>query len=206
MRNIIVMIILVIITIIVITLTVYELWYNWEHIIYGPNTGVPTPHRVYDTIIKMMRTENIDSSFTIIDIGCGSGKFLKKMKDLMPGNKYIGVELNQELYQKAKHVKGVCIHNIDMLNYTFKDIPTVVYFYEPLYKLPKIAAVSIYSRMFDKLRRIKAPVYVIMVSGNNRGNIYDAINSEYMKILQSVNIGSIFIRRNIKICKIENYI
>lgn len=153
-------------------------WYHErDHMLYHmkcffhpstPHTGLPTPSHFIRTI-----TDTIHSfppmKYTFIDFGCGEGAMIHHVAPIV--HNVIGIELNTSQAESAKECfknnPSITILAQDMVEYEFSSTPTILYMYEPLWTSSKEEARSVYNRVFTNLSKVKAPCYVIYVSGMN---------------------------------------
>jgi len=131
-------------------------------------TALPTSERCSSKVLELIKTLP-SSSYRLIDIGCGEGDMLDKIHTETDIRCIIGVELYESLARTAKSrfelCKSIFVHNMDMTHYVFESTPTIVYMYEPLFRLNIDDAMSIYNNFFVNLSRNRDMMYIIYVSG-----------------------------------------
>jgi len=107
--------------------------------------------------------------YTFIDFGCGEGDMIKHIYKYV--NNVIGIELDKYNANFSKKrfssIPKIKIKNINMIDYNFKDIPTIFYLYEPLWLMNKIDALKIYDKVIQNMSLINSKCYIIYVSGIN---------------------------------------
>jgi hypothetical protein len=130
--------------------------------------GLITPTYIKQELLRLLsRIPNIEK-LVFVDFGCSEGDIVREVSPYV--RKSIGVELDPVLYARAimRNPQNVAIYNMDMISYKFDDTDTVMYMYEPLWKVSYVEALSIYQQVFAKLRRINAEnIYVIYCTGSN---------------------------------------
>jgi hypothetical protein len=62
-------------------------------------------------------------------------------------------------------IGGFAIHNMDMVQYTFETAPTIIYMYEPLFRMGIEDAMALYNNFFLNLSSNRDMSYIIYVSG-----------------------------------------
>lgn len=65
----------------------------------------------YDAVIKEVLNERFD---VLVDYGCGTGEFIKRLSKINEGSKYIGVDITNEMLQIAK-IKNENAINIEFI-------------------------------------------------------------------------------------------
>ena len=115
---------------------------------------------------EVMRRLPIDhSSFTFIDIGSGKGKALL-LAASYPFKECVGVEFSSQLdaiaHRNFKSYRGPVRSNIrtvvqDATEFTFPDVPLVVYFYNPF-------EAAVIEPVLANLKQVQAnPLYVVYI-------------------------------------------
>ena len=150
-------IIIIIIILIIIRLYITEKRY----IIYKFNSftnnanivGLSLPNDILDNIITYINNNNYNN-YTFIDFGCGLGNVIKGVYNIV--DKVEGIELDDNLATIAKNkfsmYKNVKIYNMNMIDYTFNDVDTILYLYEPLWLMKdKTQVRNIYTTVFNNL-------------------------------------------------------
>jgi hypothetical protein len=168
----------IILYLVLILIYLYLYWfYEKDHILYHikcllnnvKNTsGLPTHMHIITKIIKLIN--NLPKrNYTLIDFGCGDGDFINQIYKCNNISKVIGIELNSN---QAKHtqkrfskINSIQIKNMDMINYIFQPIPTILYMYEPLWDLTEKNALPIYHTVMKNISHLTTPCYIIYVSG-----------------------------------------
>ena len=141
--------------------------YYYESLIYKTNiVGLPIPQNIMNNINNYISNiKNIDK-YTFIDFGCGTGVILQNIHNLVKNVE--GVELDDKLVKIAKlkldNYHNVHIYNMDMIDYKFKDIDTILYLYEPLWLVKdKEKTLDIYNTVFNNMiRQIKNSNIIII--------------------------------------------
>ena len=158
------------ILIIIIIIILIRLYYEKTHIIYFINSfinnnnivGVSVPKNILDNIIiyivslkliDQVPTE-LSHNYTFIDFGCGLGNVIKGVYNIV--DKVEGIELDDNLATIAKNkfsmYKNVKIYNMNMIDYKFNDVNTILYLYEPLWLMKdKTQVRNIYTTVFNNL-------------------------------------------------------
>lgn len=164
-------------------------YYEKDHIIYYINTilnpslnnsGMPTPSHIINKINELINNLP-NKNYTLIDFGCGNGNFINNIYKIKLLKKIIGIELNSEQAINTKKrfskINSITILNMDMVDYVFEQIPTILYMYEPLWCLPNNDALHIYHKVLENISKITTPCYIIYVSG-----IYPILDKEFFKL------------------------
>ena len=131
--------------------------------------GLPTPTYIKQELLRQLASIPNIANFIFVDFGCSEGYVIREVAPYV--REAIGVELDPILYLRAikwHNPQNVAIYNMNMISYRFDDTDTVMYMYEPLWKISYVEALSIYQQVFAKLRRINAEnIYVIYCTGSN---------------------------------------
>ena len=163
--------IFIIILIIYIILTIF---YEREHIQYGiskyifykETSSLPLPFFIKNIILKYIKQINNYHTYSFIDFGCGYGDVIATVKSLF--DNIIGIELEKHpaeyCIERFRNDKNIKIYNMDIINYTFIGVPTILYMYEPLWLLNNVEALVIYRKVFQQLMQIKKKIYIIYCS------------------------------------------
>lgn len=127
--------------------------------------GLPTPAHVIRRVQQIVNLLPI-STFTFIDFGCGDGTIITHM--LAYVRHIIGIEIDEEQARQTQllfsNLPSVTIKKMDILDYSFENIPTVFYMYEPLWTMTKEDAIPIYTTVMDHISIIDE-CYIIYISG-----------------------------------------
>jgi len=169
----IVIVAIVAIVLIVLLLLYYEKNHLFYHIKYAlsivqgtheNSKGLPTPEHVGQSVVTLLNSIQA-KTYTLLDFGCGDGDMIEVC--LPHVHHVIGIELDQLQAQRTKERfhgnTNVTIHAMDMMDYQFEDIPSVLYVYEPLWMMERDDALSIYHKVFSSYRSV-SHAYVIYVS------------------------------------------
>ena len=82
----------------------------------------PGGSRNENLILKVLENEKFDS---LIDIGCGYGRYLKTISERFPKAKLVGVEISPTQLEKAKdylkHCKNIQLEEINGVNIPYRD-------------------------------------------------------------------------------------
>ena len=92
--------------------------------------------------------------FILIDFGAGDGTVLKHFSMLFKST--IGIDIDP---QDSSVIK------MDMIDYKFDDVPTVLYMYDPLYDSD--TAETIYNTVLDNFNKITETKYLIAYMDKN---------------------------------------
>jgi hypothetical protein len=194
-----------IIVIVFITLLIlYELVYNYEHLsnYFSGKNSVSTLSKIIKLCKNMIKDYNMQD-YIFIDLGCGDGNLI----DLIESKKAVGLEIDEKLYLEAKKKVGhkATLINCDILDYNYDNKNTLIYMYDPLWKLGKNQAALFYQRIIDNISTISKNVFLILVSGTlGNTNIQKLANEDpRLEIIEEHNIGSFIIRRNVYLVKLR---
>ena len=113
--------------------------------------GLPIPNKILDNIIIFIKKYN---NYTFIDFGCGLGDVIEAVHNIV--DKVEGIELDDNLATIAKNkfktYTNVKIYNMNMIDYKFNDVNTILYLYEPLWLMKDKKQVrDIYTTVFNNL-------------------------------------------------------
>lgn len=113
--------------------------------------GLSLPNNILDDIIFFIKKNN---NYTFIDFGCGLGDVIEAVHNIV--DKVEGIELDDNLATIAKNkfstYQNVKIYNINMIDYKFNDVNTILYLYEPLWLMKDKKQVhDIYTTVFNNL-------------------------------------------------------
>lgn len=143
-------------------------------------SGVPTSSNIIRKIIELInKLPNLQ--YTLIDFGSGDGDFINKIHNLNSIKKIIGIELdtdqaNNSTKQFSK-IDSITILNMDMVDYKYQQVPTIMYMYEPLWCLKKKDALPIYHKVLKNISQITTSCYIIYVSG-----IYPILDEDFFRL------------------------
>jgi cyclopropane fatty-acyl-phospholipid synthase-like methyltransferase len=162
---------IIIFIIIFITYIILTLYYERQGIIFNlinNNASMPIPFFIKDEIIYNLQKIKNYKDYTFIDFGCGYGEMIYNVKNLF--NNVIGTELDKHpadySINKFKNNKNVKILNMDMVDYKFDNVPTILYIYEPLWLLDKNTALDIYMKVLNNISKVNN-VYIFYCSGTS---------------------------------------
>ena len=155
-------------------LTVVALLYYYErdHIGYYFTgmavAGQPTPCHI--TAVVMIR-EHCGTAWELVDFGCATGDFIATVESYV--GTVVGVELDCVLARRARSrliyaYPRIQVVGGDMAMYSFREVPTLLYMYEPLWLASRRSARHVYAIVLQRLVGIKQPIRVIYVTGNRR--------------------------------------
>jgi hypothetical protein len=133
--------------------------------------AIPSSKNVLKKVVSMIGSIEKQHEFTFLDFGSG-GESIDYVYKIHPLKQFVGVELNltqvvasRKLFQST----NVEFLHMDMKDYIFQAVPTILYMYEPLWCLSEPDAMSLYIKIFDALTRaIQHPLYVIYVAGKKQ--------------------------------------
>ena len=146
----------------------------------GQNTSAcPSSEKTMREVVYMVNgLESVTDNYTFIDFGSGEGDSIKWVYQLSNIKNTIGVELSRVQAEESKKlfesISNIHILNINMIDYNFKPLPTILFLYEPLWKMTDtIQAVTIYRTVLDNLTsnyqdNVRTPIYIIYVSGHRQ--------------------------------------
>ena len=199
---------------IIVFILLRELYLTRETISYkikskGAN-GVPTINSNLSIIEEYSRIIPNCQKYTFIDIGCGEGKVLDYVYNKNLYSKYIGIEIEPEIYNIAsKNLsnKKIELFKIDASQYKFKNVPTIIYMNEPLFYINKIDAYIKYDKWFRKFKNID-DIYIIYLTASLSSVLLDSkvIAKNNFKIVKQKRIGGYFIYRTMNLIEKSNSI
>jgi len=179
------MIIFIIVIIIYILLTLY---YEHNGILFNlidNNNSMPIPFRIKNEIICNIKKINDYKNYCFIDFGCGYGEMIDSVKNMF--DNIIGIELDKDpaVYSinKFKNNNNIKIYNMDMVDYKFEDIPTILYMYEPLWLADNKTALDIYMKVLNNIyvshKSEINNVYIFYCSGTKAKPLTDDIFNQF---------------------------
>ena len=143
-------------------------------------SGLPTSRNIMNKITQLIN-KLPKLYYTLIDFGSGGGDFINNMHNIKSIKNTIGIELDINQANNTKkqfsEISSVTILNMDMVDYKFKSVPTILYMYEPLWCLKKEDALPIYHNVMNNISLMTDPCYIIYVSA-----IYPILDSEFFKL------------------------
>jgi len=187
---------IIIILIILVVLFIYNEYsyveYAFDYIFKKRElAGVSIPLNNKKTILKIIK-ELPPNDYTFIDFGCGEGNVINLVNKNV--NQSVCIEIEKKLYDIAqnrfKNVNNIKVLNIDMKDYEYKNTPTILFLYEPLWSLKKDKAIKLYEEIFKKIPRKNElgenakPFYIIYVTG-----IYPYLDESFFKNLNFKKIN-----------------
>lgn len=161
----------IIIILLLFTIFIYEsdhIFYRIKCILYPSynNTGLPTNSHIRNKIISLVKSLP-SMNYTLIDFGCGDGDLINHIKDHV--HTIIGVEIDQKQAEQTSkrflNNPSITIKSMDILDYHYESIPTILYMYEPLWTLKKEVADPIYHKVMKNISSVTSTCYIIYVSG-----------------------------------------
>ena len=166
---------LLILNIIIILICILVFYHEKDHLFYYLSfnnkniTGLPTPSQCRNKIISLISTFP-QNSYTLIDFGCGDGDIIESFYPYV--HHVIGVEIDEKqailTKQRFSEIKSVTILNINMKEYKFSNIPTILYMYEPLWFYKKEDALELYHHVIKEfMEQTHHDSFIIYVSGIN---------------------------------------
>jgi hypothetical protein len=118
--------------------------------------GLPTPSSIRTTILPWLDKP------ILIDFGCGDGDFISYAASRVKTT--IGIELDNEQAQYAQHRfqtnPTITILSMNMKDYMFPTEPFIIYMYEPLWKMNREEAVSLYDEIVSRVPAHGSIIYV----------------------------------------------
>jgi hypothetical protein len=171
---------------IIILICILLFYYEKDHLFYYLScsnnkniTGLPTPSQCKDKIISLLRTLS-QNSYTLIDFGCGDGDIIESFYPYV--HHVIGIEIDEKQAISTKkrfsEIKSVTILNMNMKEYQFSNIPTILYMYEPLWFYKKEDALKLYHHVIKEfMEKTNQDSFIIYVSG-----IYDLLDSSVFEL------------------------
>jgi SAM-dependent methyltransferase len=88
-----------------------------ENVDYGEIDGYKDESD-YEKIVQLVDNlaRMVPEPAMVLDIGCGTGRYLKQMKQTWPGAYFVGIDISREIVEKftIKQVPGVPIHVLDI--------------------------------------------------------------------------------------------
>lgn len=155
--------------------------------------NIPVPYLFLEKIYFFIKKKKIKN---IIDLGCGSGRFIYFMQKKIPGIKLYGLEINKEIFQKTGKMffknNNIFIINNNILNETniFKKRFFDIYYLNDPFKKKKD-----YNKLFKKIfNSSKKKRYIITVNINKKN-----MNSKKLKLIYNYNIK----KKHLKIFQIN---
>ena len=139
-------------------------------------SSMPLHKKNTDILINyLIKDENVYEKF--IDFGCGSGNIISQLiKSNYKINKIIGIEICKLSYKKAlkyTKYKNVFIKNMSMVDYKFTNVPTILYFYEPLWNMKNnLLKKQIYTTIFNNFKHVKN-ITIIYITSSYTSDLKD---------------------------------
>jgi hypothetical protein len=165
-------ILLCIILVLLLILLYYEsshIYYHIKCLLSSKNTsGLPTPTHIRSKITTLIK-ELPPLSYTLIDFGCGDGDFINHIHHSF--HHTVGIELDKEQAEFTRKrfygMPTIDILTMNMIDYDFPRVPHVLYMYEPLWKVSRDEALTVYHTVMKNVSssHLYIPSYIIYVSG-----------------------------------------
>lgn len=157
--------------------------YNYKY--YEPlEQMIAVRHQYMGKIIKKFINKNIYEYFKnkkILDIGCGTGEFLKNYHDL--GNQCIGIDIQQNF--KFKNLKGYILKNTDLKNFIKKNKQKfdVIFLFEFLEHLNLEDRKFLFKNLLNLLNK-NSLVFISTLNKNMISKFFSIeIAEKYLKLL-----------------------
>ena len=142
---------------------------------------------------KLNRIINYDSSYELVDFGCGDGITLKKLNIC---EKKIGIEIDKSIYNLAvnncKYCANIEIINDNICNYHFKN-NSILFMYEPLWLCKDY--LTIYYKLFENILKCKKHIYIIYLTGLKKQLQEEDFLKYNFKLKHKHKYGSILLNR-----------
>lgn len=155
--------------------------------------NIPAPYLFLEKINLFLKKIKIN---TIIDLGCGSGRFIYFFSKKLPHSKIYGVELDNEIFKSTKKLfstnKRVNIINKNLLDFfkNYKNIKYDIFFLNDPLKFK-----NDYERLFHKIKKIASKTsFLILININHK--------LQSLKLFDLIYIYKIG-NKNLKIYKIN---
>ena len=165
---------LFILILIIILICILLFYHEKDHLFYYLScmnnkniTGLPTPSQCKNKIISLLNTLS-QNSYTLIDFGCGDGDIIESFYPHV--HHVIGIEIDEKqsnsTKQRFSENKSVTILHINIKEYQFSNIPTILYMYEPLWCYKKEDALELYHHVLKTfMEQTHQDSFIIYVSG-----------------------------------------
>jgi len=170
----------------------YDVMYYGIREFFGELEGLPTSAKNI-MIAGSVISHYIDGAdFTFIDFGCGTAGVLIGLSDKF--RQLIGVELNPKLadvaIDRARFCNNISIINQNMVDYEFRDTPTVLYMFEPLWQVPIDDALMVYDAVMKNFSKIRCEKYVLYITGLMRADVSDMLGgSKSFELVERKRLG-----------------
>ena len=162
--------------IVIILIIIIIIYQEKEQIIYFMKSkngiGIPTNERCSLKVLDIIK--NLPkNNYKLVDFGCGEGDMLNNIYNEKTYIKdIVGIELDNKIahntINRFQSYNNITVHNMDMIHYNFESNPTILYMYEPLFRMKCTDAIPIYNSVFMNLSKNKNTCYIIYVSGTKQ--------------------------------------
>jgi hypothetical protein len=148
------------------------------------------------------------AKYTFIDFGCGQGEIIEKIHPHVLNVE--GIEIEKDVAEIATnrftHISNIKIINKDMCEHKFKDVPTILYIYEPLWMVKDQRIIDkVWTTVVDNLlKNVNKTVYIIYVArmcGQQLNTNYLLENNFRLIKMNFINRGLPFINNKIMVFK-----
>ena len=156
--------------------------------------NIPAPYLFLEKIYVFLKKVKIN---TIIDLGCGSGRFVYFFSKKLPHSKIYGIELDKEIFESTKKLfstnKKINIINKNLLDFFKKNKNKK---YDIFFLNDPLKFKSDYEKLFHKIKKIASKTsFLILININH--------NLKSLKLFDLIYIYKIR-NKNLKIYKIDN--
>jgi tRNA1(Val) A37 N6-methylase TrmN6 len=110
-----------------------------------------------------MISDYIQDGIDILEPSCGSGEYITQLNEIYPNSKIKGVEYNQVIYEKIKHLNetdNITIHNADFLEYNDNQKYDLIIGNPPYFVMKKNDLGEKYHDYFDGRPNIFIPFII----------------------------------------------
>jgi hypothetical protein len=138
------------------------------------SANVTTPNA--DDVLAVVESAVAEPErYTLVDMGAGDGRFMKKAMRRGRFRRVVGVELDVEIAARAR-ARGVEVYEGDMRTFKLDSAhrPAVVYMFEPAWKLPDEEARGIYHATLEHLRAQGGVDWIVFRGSDITGSALDA--------------------------------
>ena len=170
----------------------FDVMYYGIREFFGELEGLPTSAKNI-TIAGSVISHYVDGDdFTFIDFGCGTAGVLIGLHDKF--RHLIGIELNSKLVDvatdRARFYDNISIINQNMVDYEFRDTPTVLYMFEPLWQVPIDDALTVYDAVMKNFSKIRCEKYILYITGLMRADVSDMLGgSRSYELVERKRLG-----------------
>ncbi len=140
------------------------------------SAAIPLPRNVRQAVLQIL-DELPPAKYNFIDFGCADGEVIDLVYRYSGKNKNINtldcVELEPAVANIAKiRFDGINEINViqgDMKDYKYKNQPTILFFFEPLWEMKKEEAIPLYQSILSEINiqliDNTEPFYIIYITG-----------------------------------------